>query len=770
MTSIIKLTPFSGVRDESPPCYMLQVDEFRFLLDCGWDEKFNLDYIENLKKHVHQIDAMLLTFPDHLHLGALPYIVGKCGLTCPIYATIPVYKMGQMFMYDLYQSRHNSEEFDLFTLDDVDTAFDRIIQLKYSQSTNLRGKGHGLTITPLPAGHMIGGTLWKIVKDGEEEIIYGIDYNHKKERHLNGCVLETINRPSLLITDAFNATYIQARRRLRDEQLMTIILNTMRRDGNVLIAVDTAGRVVELSLLLDQLWRNTESGLSPYSLAMVNNVSYNVVEFAKSQVEWMSDKVMRSFEDKRNNPFQFKHLKLCHSLKELAKVPEPKVVLASVPDLECGYSRSLFVDWCDNPKNSVVLTCRSSEGTLARSFIDNIQQKEVTLKLSKRVKLDPEELEVYRIKEKERKAAVKLKQGAELDSSDESEEEMEIGDAVGHKSSKKQVQHDLMLKTESGKKGTSFFKNAKKSYPMFPFHEERIRWDEYGELIKPEDYMITEMNQAEEEKTKAEEDGFDGEDVGEAGADIPTKCVSREVTMEVKCSVNFIDFEGRSDGESIKKLITQVKPRQLIIVHGAEEPTQHLAEYCRLQLAGTKVFTPSINETMDATMESHIYQVRLKDSLVSSLNFSKAKDAELAWIDGMLDLPESASDLGVVKEPEAEAKEEGSEDKLKAPGLSISNKDNIEGDTDEVIPMLGAIPQLEVPGHNQVYVNAPKFQDLKQVMSRNGVQAEFTGGVLVCNSVVAIKRNDSGRITLEGCLSPDYFKVRQLLYEQYAII
>ncbi|XP_022083164.1 cleavage and polyadenylation specificity factor subunit 2-like [Acanthaster planci] len=766
MTSIIKLTPFSGVGDESPPCYMLQVDEFRFLLDCGWDESFNLDYIENLKKHVHQIDAMLLTYPDHLHLGALPYIVGKCGLTCPIYATIPVYKMGQMFMYDLYQSRHNSEEFDLFTLDDVDSAFDKIIQLKYSQSTNLKGKGHGLTITPLPAGHMIGGTLWRIVKDGEEEIIYAIDYNHKKERHLNGCVLESLSRPSLLITDAFNATYVQARRRLRDEQLMTIILNTMRRDGNVLIAVDTAGRVVELSLLLDQLWRNTESGLSPYSLAIINNVSYNVVEFAKSQVEWMSDKVMRSFEDKRNNPFQFKHLKLCHSLKELAKVPEPKVVLASVPDLQCGYSRSLFVDWCDNPKNSIVLTCRSSHGTLARSFIDNIQQKEIKLKLSKRVKLDPEELEQYRQKEKERKAAEKMRKGTDMDSSDESEEEMEIGEVGGHKGSKKFIQHDLMLKAESGKKGTSFFKHAKKSFPMFPFHEERIRWDEYGELIKPEDYMVTEMAQAEEEKTKAEEDGFDGEDVGEAGADIPTKCVSREVTLEVKCSVNFIDFEGRSDGESIKKLISQVKPRQLIIVHGSEEATQHLAEYCRLQLAGTKVFTPSINETMDATMESHIYQVRLKDSLVSSLEFSKAKDAELAWIDGQLDLP--TPHLGVVKEQTGTTEEEGSEVKIKAPGLGIGK--DTSADTDEIIPMLGAIPLQEVPGHYQVFVNAPKFQDLKQVMSRNGIQAEFSGGVLVCNSLVAIKRNDSGRITLEGCLSPDYFKVRELLYEQYAII
>ena len=46
-----------------------------------------------------------------------------------------------------------------------------------------QGKGHGLQITPLPAGHMIGGTIWKIVKDGEEEIVYAIDYNHKKERY-----------------------------------------------------------------------------------------------------------------------------------------------------------------------------------------------------------------------------------------------------------------------------------------------------------------------------------------------------------------------------------------------------------------------------------------------------------------------------------------------------------------------------------------------------------------------------------------------------------
>lgn len=39
----------------------------------------------------------------------------------------------------------------------------------------------------------------------------------------------------------------------------------------------------------------------------------------------MSDKIMRSFEGARSNPFQFKHLQLCHSIGELNKVPEPKV-------------------------------------------------------------------------------------------------------------------------------------------------------------------------------------------------------------------------------------------------------------------------------------------------------------------------------------------------------------------------------------------------------------------------------------------------------------
>lgn len=115
-------------------------------------------------------------------MGALPYLVCKLGLNCPIYSTVPIFKMGDKFMYDYVLSRSSDEEFTLFTLDDIDASFEKIQQLKYSQTISLKGKGQGLQITPLPGGHVIGGTIWKILKEGEEEIIYAVDYNHHKER------------------------------------------------------------------------------------------------------------------------------------------------------------------------------------------------------------------------------------------------------------------------------------------------------------------------------------------------------------------------------------------------------------------------------------------------------------------------------------------------------------------------------------------------------------------------------------------------------------
>ncbi|ESO00058.1 hypothetical protein HELRODRAFT_113444 [Helobdella robusta] len=772
MTSIIKMTAFSGADDDGPPCYMLQVDEFKFLLDCGWDASFKMAPIENLKRHIPQIDAVLISHPDTLHLGALPYLVGKLGLKCPMYSTVPVNKMGQLFMYDLYLSHDINEDFDLFSLDDIDVAFERITQLKYNQSCYLKSSsGSGLQITPLPAGYMIGGTIWKIVKDGEEAIVYGVDYNHKKERHLNGCSFEHAVRPHLFITDTYNAYYSQTKRVTRDEELYNTLIKTLRNDGNVLVCIDTAGRVLEVSHLLDQLWKNQDSGLTAYSLVMLNRVAYNVIDFAKSQVEWMSEKIMKAFESQRTNPFQFKFLQICHTLQELAKIPEPKVVLASPCDLEYGFTRDLFVQWCGNPNNCIILTNRSTPGSLARTLYENPNPKTISLEIKRKVKLEGRELDEM----KENKSLnddddytyddVKLE---ELDASYDSDsgEEEERVETLWHKNKfDLHVRHEKILN----------IRHFKKAQYVYPFREEKMKFDAYGTFVDPKLFAFADgqnaMNNAKVLKGRK-----NTEIKGCLYTADVHKCIRSTETLEIQSKIVFIDFEGRSDGESIKSIISKVKPRQLILVRGNKKNTTRLVdEWQSHVMQGGRVLIPRTNEVLDATTDRHIYQVKLKDSVVSALKFSHVKDVEITWLDAQLDMTKYQSDttttsINIKKEKRRDDSDNRDMDVDDGSNDPMDVDDDGRDVDDDVMPALVPLAPNLVEKHSAIFINIPRLSDFKQYVISQGVQAEMSGGVLICNNKVAVKKNELGMILLEGTVCDDYYKVRQCLYEQFIIL
>jgi cleavage and polyadenylation specificity factor subunit 2 len=140
----------------------------------------------------------------------------------------------------------------------------------------------------------------------------------------------------------------------------------------------------------------------------------------------MNDKIVQSFEVGRYNPFDFKHIKLCQSLNELNQINSPsrnKLVLASTPDLQCGFSRNLFAEWCENPKNTIIFTEKYSSNTLSSKLIENLDTPSISLEMHKRVKLDGIELEEYYFleHEKEKEKQERIKKSKELESIDESE-------------------------------------------------------------------------------------------------------------------------------------------------------------------------------------------------------------------------------------------------------------------------------------------------------------------------------------------------------------
>ncbi len=67
--------------------------------------------------------------------------------------------------------------------------------------------------------------------------------------------------------------------------------------------MDTAGRVLELLLLLEEAWA---SGGLRYPLLLLSAVAPTTLRFARSQLEWMSDSMARAFESRRDNPFHLR--------------------------------------------------------------------------------------------------------------------------------------------------------------------------------------------------------------------------------------------------------------------------------------------------------------------------------------------------------------------------------------------------------------------------------------------------------------------------------
>ncbi|CAK9160932.1 unnamed protein product [Ilex paraguariensis] len=601
----------------------------------------------------------------------------------------------------------------------------------------MSGKGEGIVIAPHVAGHLLGGTVWKITKDGED-VIYAVDFNHRKERHLNGTVLESFVRPAVLITDAYNALNNQPSRRQRDQEFLDAILKTLRVDGNVLLPVDTAGRVLELLLILEQYWAQNHL---TYPIFFLTYVGSSTIDYVKSFLEWMSDSIAKSFEHTRDNAFLLKHVTLLVSKGELEKVPDgPKIVLASMASLEAGFSHDIFVEWASDAKNLVLFTERGQFATLARMLQSDPPPKAVKVTMSKRIPLVGDELAAYeeeqnRIKKEEALKATLIKE-EELKASLGAE--LPIGDPMVIDVSNANVSSDV-----AGRHGGSyrdilidgFVPPLSSVAPMFPFFENSSEWDDFGEVINPDDYVIKEEDM---DQTSTRVDGDPDGKLDEGSASLildetPSKVVSSELTVHVKCSLVFMDFEGRSDGRSIKSILAHVSPLKLVLVHGSAEATEHLKQHCSKHVC-PHVYAPQIEEMIDVTSDLCAYKVQLSEKLMSNVLFKKLGDYEIAWVDAEVGKTESG--------------------------------------------MMSLLPlSTPAPPHKSVLVGDIKMADFKQFLASKGVQVEFSGGALRCGEYVTLRKvGDASQkggaaaiqqIVIEGPLSEEYYRIRDYLYSQF---
>lgn len=578
-------------------------------------------------------------------------------------------------------------------------------------------------------------------------------------------------------------------------------------------------------------------------------------------------------------PFDFRHITLLERKSRVTRMLDaagPRVILASDATLEWGFSKDAIRSLASNDKNLVILTERAGDlgaqkKGLGRYLWDLWNQRNTSsaqdststsvieaggdqapVRSLRTVPLEGDEIPLYQqflASQRQRQTTMGGEAGAMLEtaadvvddrSSTESESSEGSGDGYRGKALNATValQHARnklgMTDAELGVNVLIRRKNVhdyevqgkKGKEKVFPFQAKKRRADDFGDLIRPEEFARAEEedNIAGEalrgESTKKENtvgqkrrwddlvnavdsskpsgnqkrrkdgegrDTDDAESESEAEEDPdkvegPSKVIIESETLELRCRIAFIDFSGLHDQRTIQQLLPLIKPRKLIFVGGEEVETTELADLIRESLNASAdsanafdVFTPTVGTMIDASVDTNAWSVKLSRSMVRNLRWQNVRGMGVVAITGRL---AAASLDSSPKEEDTPAKKKA---RLDAPAVPVSSQD--KSDTTpilDVVPanMATAVRSVAQPFH----VGDLRLADLRKLMnSTPGMQAEFRGeGVLVINGTVAVRKTATGQIEVDGGAygnvdarnsdAATFYRVKRQIYEGLAVV
>ncbi|KAI9814292.1 MAG: hypothetical protein M1832_005932 [Thelocarpon impressellum] len=390
---------------------------------------------------------------------------------------------------------------------------------------------------------------------------------------------------------------------------------------------------------------------------------------------------------------------------------------------------------------------------------------------------------------------------------------------------------------------------------MFPYVPKRRRADDFGDFIRPEEYLKAEereeidgqemratdkdglrntlgqkrkwdevgraeggrgrppvagtnkRRQLDQVKPVGQDDptgtgvgdgaGSDDSDVdAEQPVDLgPAKVAYTTEVVRANFRIAFVDFSGLHDKRSLQMLLPLIQPRKLILVSGTEDETLSLAADCRKVLSAdggpsgsnntTDVFTPVVGRTVDASVDTNAWTLRLSESLVRRLLWQNVRGLGVVHVTGLLTVTPPA-------DQQAEDEQSGiKKQKLIGDAPLISGGNGVIRTSDKTAH---ATPTLDVMPPNllgatrsvaqSIHVGDLRLADLRKILQGSGHSAEFRGeGTLLVDGLVAVKKTSTGKIEVEGggltmadslsmsrAFEGSFYAVKRKIYEGLAVV
>jgi cleavage and polyadenylation specificity factor subunit 2 len=222
------------------------------------------------------------------------------------------------------------------------------------------------------------------------------------------------------------------------------------------------------------------------------------------------------------------------------------------------------------------------------------------------------------------------------------------------------------------------------------------------------------------------------------------------------------------------------------------DETLALAQDCRKLLAaksrggGDKpidVYTPVIGSTIDASVDTNAWAIKLSDGLVKRLRWQNVKGLGIVTLTGRL-VANAAEQVAEANGDEINDRKEAVKDEAETAVIKPTTMDIAKSTL--VMPTLDVVPINMASATRSVaqplHVGDLRLADLRKLMLASGYTAEFRGeGTLLINGSVAVRKMGTGRIEVESLEAPPigaapsqrggtFYAVKMKIYEGLAVV
>jgi metallo-beta-lactamase family protein len=397
----MKLTFWGAAQQVTGSMYLLEIDDYKILIDCGTDMEREVDYASPLESmsffpfEASQINVVLLTHAHIDHSGNIPLLYQE-GYEGQVLCTAATLDLTEILLYDAASlhaerlkkaqgdSRKKQKKMDrilrkgdVYLEPQVKESLQNFVSIQFNRRFRINDQ---VSVTFIPAGHLLGAAHVLLqVREGDQtkQILFSGDLGRSNyPLHLDP---ERVPEVDYLICETTYGSRNHEDKSSPENLLADVISRTcIDIPGRLIIPSFSVGRTQALLYTLNRLY--TERGFTPikvFSDSPMAHASTRVYEKYKS----LLNKEAKGFYEENDSLFDFENLHYIHKEKDSRAISshhEPCIIISSSGMIQGGRVEHHVAANIGNPYCTILLIGFSAEGTLGWRLVNG--QKTIKIK------------------------------------------------------------------------------------------------------------------------------------------------------------------------------------------------------------------------------------------------------------------------------------------------------------------------------------------------------------------------------------------------------